>query len=79
VPQHVRLPLTPEEHAVLELRVCQPVEKAVRVRLSADQDVLLTKRLRYVRPSEMIRLELAEEWNPRLAAARALRVDLIED
>jgi NADPH-dependent 2,4-dienoyl-CoA reductase/sulfur reductase-like enzyme len=79
VPQQVRLPLTPDEHAVLELRVCQPVEKAVRVRLSADQDVLLTKRLRYVRPSEMIRLELAEEWNPRLAAARALRVDLIED
>ncbi len=78
VPQRVRLPLVPEEGATLELRVRQPVEKAVRVRLSADGDVLLNKRLRYVRPSEMIGLALQPEWNERLTSAGGLQVDVEE-
>ena len=82
VPQRLRLPLATAEGGdsapALEFRVRQPVEQAVHVQVSAGGEVLASQRLRYVRPSEMVKVELRAEWIERLAQAGSVRVDIVQ-
>ena len=58
----------------LQFRVREPVEEAVRAEVRAGDEVLLSKRFRYVRPSEMVTLKLEPAVVARLVEAEALRV-----
>ena len=63
----------------LAFRVREPVEGAVRAEVRAENDVLLSRRLRYVRPSEMVTLRLDASLGDRIGAAGALRVDIVSE
>ena len=58
----------------LQFRVRRPIEAPVHAQVRIGDEVLVSKRLRYVRPSEMIALELQPALAPRLAQAEALQV-----
>jgi len=58
VPQTLDLATLVDDGVHVELRVRQPVEEAVRVQLVHDGEVIVTKRERYARPSEMVTFEL---------------------
>jgi NADPH-dependent 2,4-dienoyl-CoA reductase/sulfur reductase-like enzyme len=77
VPQRVHSEIDPELPVYLELRVRTPVEAPVRVQLRADGALLGSRRFRYARPSEMLRIEVKPEYAPQLAGAAALRVDVV--
>ena len=78
VPQHLRADDLGQEECFLELRARAPVEETVRVQLSADDRAVYSESLRYVRPSEMVRLKLEPELGRELRQAQSLRVDLVE-
>ncbi len=61
----------------LQFRVREPVEEAVRVQVKVGDDVVVSKRLRYVRPSEMVALELDPALARAVERAEALRVDIV--
>ena len=61
----------------LQFRVREPVEEAVRVQVKAGDDVVASKRLRYVRPSEMVTLELDPTLARAVERAEALRIDIV--
>ncbi len=65
-----------EEAVVLNLRVRQPVEEAVRVQMRLGTEVLVSRRYRYVRPSEMIALTLPSDLAPRLAGAGSASIEV---
>jgi NADPH-dependent 2,4-dienoyl-CoA reductase/sulfur reductase-like enzyme len=74
VPQCVHLGRLAQEVVPLQFRVREPVEGAVRAQARASGKVLLSRRQRYVRPSEMVTLTLQPEHAARLAGAEALEV-----
>jgi hypothetical protein len=74
VPQRLHPGALTQGPVQLEFRVRQPVEAAVRVEVCADDQVLVSRRLRYARPSEMVVLPLAPELLGRLERAHALTV-----
>ena len=61
----------------LAFRVREPIEEAVRARVTVGDDLLVSQRLRYVRPSEMVTLDLRPSLASRLAWAESLRVDVV--
>lgn len=74
---HTLHPERLEEGAiVLNLRVRQPVEEPVRVRVREGEEVLLSRRYRYVRPSEMIALTLPPALASRLAGAESVTIEV---
>ncbi|MFP3896673.1 MAG: NAD(P)/FAD-dependent oxidoreductase [Anaerolineales bacterium] len=74
VPQQVH-PQALEQHAfTLEFRVHRPIEKPVYAHVYADDETLLSRRLRYARPSEMIAVTLEPDLASRIAEAGTLRV-----
>jgi NADPH-dependent 2,4-dienoyl-CoA reductase/sulfur reductase-like enzyme len=60
----------------IQFRVRQPIEEAVRAQLRVGEEVLTSKRLRYVRPSEMVTLELDAGLAGRIAQAEELYVHI---
>jgi len=69
VPHTVYAEALAEEPVTLHLRVRQPIERAVRLEAVLGGRVLASRRLRYVRPGEMVALTLPTEAAPLLATA----------
>jgi NADPH-dependent 2,4-dienoyl-CoA reductase/sulfur reductase-like enzyme len=76
VPQHLRVDDLEETNCFLELRAREPIEEAVRVEVVAGEATVARKRLRYIRPSEMVKVELTPEMAPAILRAEQLRVDV---
>lgn len=75
---HTLHPSRLEEGAVVvNLRARQPIEAPVRVQVRLGDETLLSRRRRYVRPSEMIALTLPPALASRLAGADAITIDLV--
>jgi len=62
----------------LQMRVRRPIERPVSLRVEADGEVLLRRRLRYVRPGEMVTLTLPESIYPQVREAEELWVSVEE-
>lgn len=77
VPQRVHAESLRDGALPIQFRVRQPVEEAVRVQIKAGEEVLASQRLRYVRPSEMVTLELDADLAGRIAQAEALQVLIV--
>jgi NADPH-dependent 2,4-dienoyl-CoA reductase/sulfur reductase-like enzyme len=77
VPQVIHPESLGREAIPIEFRVRQPIEGAVRAEIRAGEEVLVSQRLRYVRPSEMIVLPLGSTMQQRVALAEKLRVDIV--
>ncbi len=77
VPQRLRPDSLSDGAVQLQFRVREPVEEAVRVQVKVGDDVVASKRLRYVRPSEMVALELDPALARAVERAEALRVDIV--
>ncbi|MFH1084857.1 MAG: FAD-dependent oxidoreductase [Chloroflexota bacterium] len=81
VPQRLNPQALASGPVQIEFRVRQPVEAAVRVEVrattQAGEDALLSRRLRYARPSEMVVLSLPPTLLPRLERAHALTVAVV--
>jgi len=77
VPQYVHLGRLAEEAIPLQFRVRQPVEQAVRAQVRVGDTVILSRRLRYVRPSEMVTLTLQPEHATDLAEVDEIEVGVI--
>ncbi|MHB0859528.1 MAG: NAD(P)/FAD-dependent oxidoreductase [Anaerolineae bacterium] len=76
-PQVVHPQALEREKVILEFRVRQPVEEAVRAEVRAGSDVLASRRLRYVRPGEMVTLEIERAMAERVARAESLSVHIV--
>ena len=63
---------------LLHLRVRRPIEAATRIEVWADDRRLLSRRLRYVRPAEMVTVTLQEEHRGALEGARRLLIHALE-
>ena len=61
VPQHIHPQALAIQDRKIEFRVRTPIEAAARAEILADDEVIVSKRLRYVRPSEMIILSLGSD------------------
>ncbi|NLX36743.1 MAG: FAD-dependent oxidoreductase [Chloroflexi bacterium] len=59
---------------LLHLRVRRPIEAATRIEVWADDHRLLSRRLRYVRPAEMVTIALQEQHRAMLEGARRLTI-----
>ncbi len=77
VPQRLHPDSLSDGAVQLQFRVREPVEEAVRVQVKVGDDVVASKRLRYVRPSEMVALELDPALARAVERAEALRVDIV--
>ncbi|MBN1399706.1 MAG: FAD-dependent oxidoreductase [Anaerolineae bacterium] len=66
IPQHVRCRAWTDGEVKLEFRVREPVEEALRAEVVVDDEVVLSQRFRYARPSEMLVIEI----DPRELSAR---------
>lgn len=77
IPQRLHPDAVTEGPVRIEFRVRQPIEAAVHVQLHAGKEVLLSQRLRYARPSEMITLQVKPDLIPRLARADSLQVSVV--
>jgi len=77
IPQEVHAESLQDETLPIQFRVRQPIEEAVHAQLKAGGEVLASKRLRYVRPSEMVTLELEAGLAGRIAQAEALQVHIV--
>jgi NADPH-dependent 2,4-dienoyl-CoA reductase/sulfur reductase-like enzyme len=76
VPHSIHHESLNEQPPLLQFRVRRPIEESVRAQVSIGDEVLISKRLRYVRPSEMITLELDPALASRLAQAEKQRETL---
>ncbi len=77
IPQKLHPDALAEGPVRVEFRVRQPIEAAVRAQLYAGKEVLLSQRLRYARPSEMITLHVKPELAKRIARAASLEVGVV--
>lgn len=77
VPQRLHPDSLTDGAVQLQFRVREPVEEAGRVQVKVGDDVVASKRLRYVRPSEMVALELDPALARDVERAEALRVDIV--
>ncbi|MHB1295465.1 MAG: NAD(P)/FAD-dependent oxidoreductase [Anaerolineae bacterium] len=77
-PQFIHPQAVERGTVALEFRVRQPVEQAVRAEVHAGDDVLVSRRLRYVRPGEMVTLEIEPVMAGRVAQAEALSVHIVQ-
>jgi len=76
VPQAIHAESLRDGALPIQFRVRQPIEEAVHVQIKAGENVLASKRLRYVRPSEMITLELEAGLAERVARVEALQIHI---
>ena len=77
VPQRLHPDSLTDGAVQLQLRVREPVEEAVEAQVKDGDDLLATRRLRYVRPSEMVTVELDPPLAHAVERAEALRVDIV--
>jgi NADPH-dependent 2,4-dienoyl-CoA reductase/sulfur reductase-like enzyme len=77
VPQYIHRASITQEEIAIELRVRQPYEEPVLVQIIAEGKVLVSKRLRYARPSEMIILSIGPALAERILPAHDLKVQVI--
>ena len=63
----------------LQMRVRRPIEKPVYLRVKAGTEALLRRRLRYVRPGEMVRVSLPERVYSQVREADEVWVSLEEE
>jgi NADPH-dependent 2,4-dienoyl-CoA reductase/sulfur reductase-like enzyme len=78
VPQRLSPMALEAGETLLHLRVRHPIESATRVELLADDRRVLTQRLRYVRPGEMVTLTLKPQHRAALEGASRLTVNALE-
>jgi NADPH-dependent 2,4-dienoyl-CoA reductase/sulfur reductase-like enzyme len=77
VPHKIDPETLTQETITLQMRVTQPIEEAVQVRIT-DRDALIAKkRERYVRPGEMISLKLRGRDYDAVRDAKELRVSVL--
>lgn len=69
VPHTLYVEALAEEAIALHFRVRQPVEKAVRIEVRLNGEMLATRRARYARPSEMMEVTLKPEHAGQIATA----------
>jgi hypothetical protein len=74
VPQQVHPEALEQKPFSLEFRVRTPLECAAYATVQADGETVLSQRLRYARPSEMIAVTLEPDLASKIAAAETLRV-----
>jgi NADPH-dependent 2,4-dienoyl-CoA reductase/sulfur reductase-like enzyme len=77
VPQHIHRASLQQEEIAIEFRVHQPYEEPVLAQIATDGDVVVSKRLRYARPSEMIILNIGKELTERIMLAHELEIRVI--
>jgi len=77
VPQLLHPASVAHDETVIELRVRQPMEEPVQVRLFADNELITSTRFRYARPSEMVSLTIPREEAGRIAQASRLHAEAI--
>jgi len=77
VPQAIDPGSLRQEAIPIEFRVRQPIEQAVRAEIRTGDKVLVSQRLRYVRPSEMVILSLGSWLHQRVSRAETLQVDIV--
>ncbi len=78
VPQIVHPEFLEERAVTLHLRVREPIERAVRIEARADGETIVSRRLRYVRPSEMVSLRLGPDLVRPLMKTKELSVDVVD-
>ena len=78
VPQRLAPAALETGETLLHLRVRHPIEAATRVELLADGRRVLTQRLRYVRPGEMVTLTLKPQHRAALEGASRLTINALE-
>lgn len=78
VPQIFGLEALSEQGIPLQLRVRQPIEEKTKLTVSAGNKELLRKTLRYVRPGEMIQIELEPHLYRWLEGRDSIIVDIAE-
>jgi NADPH-dependent 2,4-dienoyl-CoA reductase/sulfur reductase-like enzyme len=76
VPQHLSAEALWNGATQLELRVREPIESPARVEIYQGERLLQTRRLRYVRPSEMIAVKLDGASAPLLVAGEPVCVQV---
>jgi hypothetical protein len=77
VPQALHMEALEDGEATIEFRVRQPIEASVRAQITSGDQVLVSRRLRYARPSEMVTLSLDLAHAQRAGRAEMLRVEVI--
>lgn len=78
VPQRLHPAALAQGDVPLHLRVRKPIEAATRIELWADDRRVLTRRVRYVRPAEMVTLTLQPEHRAALEGAHRLVIHALE-
>lgn len=83
VPQRIRIAgresdSLADDGIELQFRVRRPIEGAVRAEVRVGEEVLASRRLRYVRPSEMVVISLEPDARSRIKQGEALQVHVAE-
>ena len=78
IPQRLHPEVIGDGETELQFRVRQPIEEPVRAQIKVGEEVVMSRRLRYVRPSEMVTLKLKPALASQLGRGEALRVDIAE-
>jgi thioredoxin reductase len=76
VPHKIDPETLTQEGVMLQMRVTQPMEEAVLVRVTDGDTLIAKKRERYVRPGEMVSLKLRDRDYDSVRHARELRVSV---
>jgi len=66
-----------QEGVMLQMRVTQPMEEAVQVRITDGDTLIAKKRHRYARPGEMVSLTLSGQDYDAVRHAKALNVSVV--
>ena len=77
VPQRLHLETLQNDDLPVQFRVRRPIEESVRLQIVQGEQVIVSKRERYVRPSEMLTLKLTAKEAGRIAGAEALTVRVV--
>ncbi|MHB1355124.1 MAG: NAD(P)/FAD-dependent oxidoreductase [Anaerolineae bacterium] len=77
VPQYIHRASLAQEEIAIEFRVRQPFEEPVLAQVIVEGVAVVSKRLRYARPSEMISIHIKPNVAERLVSAHKLTVQVI--
>jgi hypothetical protein len=76
VPHKIDPETLTQEEIILQMRVTQPIEEDVLVRVTDGDTLIAKKRERYVRPGEMVNLKLRERDYDAVRHAKELSVSV---
>jgi thioredoxin reductase len=76
VPHKIDPETLTQEEIMLQMRVTEPIEEAVLVRVTDGDTLIAKKRERYVRPGEMVSLKLRERDYDAVRQAKELKVSV---